>query len=219
MIAQVTRKLFDLKYVQLFNKTVRHLKDTADLGLHMQPLDKNSLHLRVFSDSYFANNPDLSLQLGYIVLLWDKHGNCNLLHYTSHKSRRSVLGSEVYAFDDAFEYASTMKHNLEAILGKHIPLKMLTDSKSLFDVITKNSSTFDRRLMIDVKVVGDAYDDFFISDVGFVRTHNTLPTPSRRTCDPLSYIVTTGKPNFDVELCVLRRKDSPTSDHSSTSHR
>ncbi len=97
MMAQVTSKLLDLKYVRLFNKTVSHLKDTADLGLHMQPLDKTSPHLRVFSDSSFVNNPDLSSQPGYIVLLCDKHGNCNVLHYTSHKSRRvtkSVLGGE-----------------------------------------------------------------------------------------------------------------------------
>ena len=47
---------------------------------------------------------------------------------------------------------------------------MLSDSKSLFDVITKCSQTTEKRLMIDILVVREAYEDNKISNVGFIRT-------------------------------------------------
>lgn len=65
-----------------------------------------------------------------------------------------------------------MKHDLENILSQHIPLQMLTDSHSLFDVITKSSMTSECRLMIDIKDVRDGYENMHISNVGFVRSEN-----------------------------------------------
>lgn len=35
---------------------------------------------------------------------------------------------------------------------------MITDSKSLFDVITKYSNTFEKRLTIDLTVIKNAYE-------------------------------------------------------------
>lgn len=76
----------------------------------MQKLDRKPLHLRVYVDASFASNADCISQLGYIFLLADKSGKCNILHYASYKSRRvrrSVLGAEVYAFADAFDRNAT----------------------------------------------------------------------------------------------------------------
>ena len=96
----------------------------------------------------------------FIFLLCDQSDNANALHYASYKSRRaarSVLGAETYAFTDAYDFAYCAKRDLEKIFKRSIPLAMFTDSKSLFDVNTKWSQTQERRLMIDLQAVRDAY--------------------------------------------------------------
>lgn len=104
----------------------------------------------------------------------DKYDNANVIYYSSHKSRRivrSVLGGEVYAFADAFDVPYTVK-DLEAMLGRSVRLQMFTDSKSLFDIITKSSTTTEKRLLIVVKFIREAYGKLKFSDVGFVRSDN-----------------------------------------------
>ena len=85
---------------------------------------------------------------------------------------RSVLGGEIYAFADALNYAYCMKFDVEKIVDQKIGIRMFTDSKSLFDKITKSSDTTEKRLMIDIKAKGEEYDLFQISDIGFIRSHN-----------------------------------------------
>ena len=75
----------------------------------------------------------------------------------------------MYAFSDGFDAAYMIRHDLQVLFHRNIPLKMFTDSKQLFDVITKSSSTTERRLMIDVAAVREAYHSFEISEVGLVR--------------------------------------------------
>lgn len=209
ILAQTVENNFSVKDIQLYNRTVKQLQETPKLGLKMQKLDIDSLHLKVFSDSSFANNKDLSSQLGYIVLLCDKHSRCNILHFSSHKSRRvvrSVLGAEMYSFADAFDFAFTAKTDLENILKKDIPLRMLTDSKSLFDIITKNSHTSEKRLQIDIQVIREAYEKHEISDVGFIRSENN-PADAFTKLQynrALSKIMEKGLADFDVEKWVFR---------------
>lgn len=90
------------------------MKQNPRRAIKIKKLDTSSIHIRVYSDSSFANNQDLSSQLG-MILLSDKYDNCNILYYSSHKSKRivrSVLGGEVYAFADAFDVTYTIKRDL-----------------------------------------------------------------------------------------------------------
>ncbi len=173
MAAQVTEATMSMDHTKALNKVIKHLRKTPRQSLVYPKLDLQSLKLKVYADSSFANNADYTSQLGYIVLLTDKTNTCHVLHYSSHKSRRvtrSVLGGEVYAFADAFDRAYIIKREFQNMLGKSIPLTMFTDSKSLFDVITKCSITTEKRLMIDIKSVREAYDRQEGSDVGFLRS-------------------------------------------------
>jgi hypothetical protein len=111
--------------------------------LKFRKVDLESLKIKVYADLSFANNEDLTSQLGYIIMLTDKTGKCNILYYSSHKSRRvtgSVLGGEAYAFADAFDQAFILRHDRQSIIKRKVPLTILTDSKSLFDAgVGKNS--------------------------------------------------------------------------------
>eukprot|EP00171_Calliarthron_tuberculosum_P022791 IDg22791t1 len=160
ILAQVTADTLNREHIKKFNRAVRHLHKSRTQGLTMVPPNLDSIHIRVYSDSSFANNDDMSSQLGYFVLLCDKREDCNIVHFTSHKSRRvtrSVLGAETYAFADGFDFAYSLKSDLQRILQRRVALQMLTDSKSLFDIITKCSNSTERRLMIDMEAIREAY--------------------------------------------------------------
>jgi hypothetical protein len=44
------------------------------------PLDMKSLSLLVFTDASFANNKDLLLQIGFIIILTNRNQSANILH-------------------------------------------------------------------------------------------------------------------------------------------
>lgn len=143
--SQITERNFGKAAIEALNKVITHVHKTTERGILQEKLDLNSLHIRVYTDGSFADNDDLTTQLGYIVLLCDDHDRCNVLNFSSHKSRRvvrSVLGGETYAFADGMDFGLSMKYDIEAMIDRKIPLRLFTDSKSLFDVITKNTVTF-----------------------------------------------------------------------------
>ena len=188
---------------------MNELLKNPERGLKMKQLDAESLHLRVYSDSSFANNDDLTSQLGYVVLLCDKNDNGNVVSFSSHKSRRivrSVLGGEVYAFADAFDVGYIIKRDLEIMLDRSIRLQMFTDSKSLFDIITKCGSTTQKRLLIDVKSVREAYNNHEVSDVGFLRSeHNPADSFTKISAnESLQRILSHNKVDFPVAEWIIR---------------
>lgn len=108
-LSQIMEKTFESTHVKQFNKIVRHFKATTDQVFLMQKLGFDSLSVRVFSNASFTSSRDFTSQLGFIVLLFDKHHRANVLHFNSYKSMRitrSVLGNEIHEFADAFDYDS-----------------------------------------------------------------------------------------------------------------
>jgi hypothetical protein len=121
--AQVTERTFSPVNVKSFNAG----------------LDINTLRIVAYSDASFANNADLSSQLGFVIFLSDASRKCNVINYRScksHRVTRSVLRGEILAFADAFDCAYTLRKDIGKMLGHKLPLSLLTDSKSLFDIIT-----------------------------------------------------------------------------------
>jgi hypothetical protein len=65
-----------------------------------------------FTDASFANNKDLSLQIGFVIVLTDRNQDANILHWSSIKCKRvtrSVLASELYALAYSFNIAAVIK--------------------------------------------------------------------------------------------------------------
>jgi len=116
------------------------------------------------------------------------------------------MAGEAHMFADAFDAAFIIRHDLERLYLQHLPLVMLTDSKQIFDVITRASHTAEKRLMIDVAVAREAYNRYEISSVGLVKTEhniaNGLNKPGR--CPALDTILRTGKDNNPVQQWVTR---------------
>lgn len=98
------------------------------------------------------------------------------------------MSGKVIEFSAAFDVAYVLKHDLERILCHTIPRKMFTDSKKLLYVIKRASHTTEKRLMIDVATVLEAYNSFDITNVGFVAGTNNL---ADRLTNPKSAIPST----------------------------
>ena len=78
------------------------------------------------------------------------------------------MAREVFAFSLAFDNAFIIRYNLQKILGTDIGLTMYTDSKQLFDVITRAVHTTEKRLMVGMQAVCEAYNMHETSNVGLV---------------------------------------------------
>lgn len=174
------------------------------------------LHVRVYADASFAGNDYLSSQLGFIVLLCDKHDYEHILDYSSKKSKRvvrSILGGEVYAFADGFERAFMLRHDLQTIYRKKIPLHILTDSLQMFDVITKASSTTERRLMIYIEAARESYNREEISNVGLVLSENNIADSLTKPNKALEKLLATGIDDNPVQQWIIRTKTSSCKGH------
>lgn len=178
-------------------------------SLLLPKLDIKTLRVIGFSDSSFANNHDLSSQIGYIVFLGDSSGMVAPIQFKSYKEKRvtrSAMSGEVIAFGDMSDYAITLAIELSTILSKHVPLLLLTDSKCLFDVVAKNSRTSEKRTMLDIAAVREAFREKTISDIGFVRSsHNVADGLTNAMSQKLLHqILKTGFLDLHIEQWIIR---------------
>ena len=179
LTAQVTEERFSKdssKYLKAINAIVTHLCSSEVPYIRYPKLDIETLRLQTYSDASFSTNEDQSSQLGYVIFLADGENRCSPLHWSSHKAKRvtrSVLGSEVLVFSDAFDMFYAINHDLQSLLKQEVPLVMITDSLSLFDIITKCTQTAGKRLLIDLNIATQTYKQREVEMIGFVRTeHN-----------------------------------------------
>ena len=116
------------------NKRLKWQSDNVSRGLRFVPLKMEaSLRLIVFTDASFANNVDLSSQIGYVIALADMENNANILHWSSTKCKRvtrSVLASELYGMVNGFDIGGAIKETIEGIMRiDNLPLILCTMGK------------------------------------------------------------------------------------------
>ena len=178
-LAQVTKERFDadpMAHIKKLNNSIRYAHDNI-AHLPFPKLDLRSVRIVGYSDAAFANNYDATSQLGRVILLIDDDNNSIPIAFKSYKSRRvtrSVLSAEVIAFANLFDYAFSIRSQIEQALRRGVPMHLLTDSKSLFDIISKGSRTSEKRIMLDIHATREAYRHQEISNIGFVRSQYNL---------------------------------------------
>lgn len=213
-MAQVTEQAYDRAAVRALNALIKKAKAGRDVVLTYPKLDRSTLRLRVYADSAFANNKDQSSQMGYVVLLCDGTGQAHVLSYVSRKCKRvvrSIMAGEVYAFSTAFDEAYVIRYDLEQLYGCHVPLVMFTDSKQLFDVVTKASHSSEKRLMIDIAAAREAYNRHDITSVGLIASeHNLSDAMTKLRCGPaLDSFLRTGVVHTPVVQWIVRTPVDP----------
>jgi hypothetical protein len=172
-MAQITTATFPPPAVRRLNFIINHLHNTSVIRLHYPGLHINSLQLVTYCNASFANRDDGSSQLGYVIILCEKHGQGSLLHYSSLKSRRvcrSALIAEKLACVDSLDASLLLKRDLEILLVQEISLLLLAHSQSLFHIITRRRDTTEKRLMLDIQATRKSYYRHGISHLGLIHS-------------------------------------------------
>ena len=166
----------DGKAVDFLNRHIRRCE--GENGLLFKRL-KRPFHLAVFVDAAFANNKDHSSQLGFIIALMDDTSAANIIHYSSQKSKRitrSALAAELYAMMNGFDTAAALKVAIDGMLGTGekdgagVPMVIYTDSRSLYDALVSLNTTTEKRLLIDLHLLRQAYERREVAEVLWIPT-------------------------------------------------
>ena len=126
------------------NKVIRKCIESSSIGVDFVTLDMSTISVGVFIDASFANNSDYSSQLGFLTTLMDATNTCNIVHYGSVKCKRvtrSALASELYAMVYGIDQFYVIQKTIKLFFGKRVPLRIFTDSLSLFDSLTHKGSS------------------------------------------------------------------------------
>lgn len=171
-ISQVTSKKFILGKVMKVNDAIKLVESMAGESLTYCGLDKSTTRLQVYTDASYATNKNLPSQLGTLVLLCNALEGAHEIYYCSMKSKRvvwSVMRAETYVFMDGFDITYSVARDFEVILNKSLFLYLYTDSKRLFDAITRGRRKTGRRLVVDIYGSRHSYEPFAIT--GMTLTH------------------------------------------------
>lgn len=151
--AKVIVQTFCAARIQDLNSAIKRVKRTADLVLRYSKLDMTSVLIRVYMDTSFATNENLSSQFGFLVLYCDNDDKFHVVEYKSNNSRRvvrSIMAVEVCGFMDDFYMGFSIAANLDLLLAHKLHVFMYTCSRQLFDAMTKFKHTTELRLMVDI---------------------------------------------------------------------
>lgn len=119
------------------------------------------------------------------------------------------MSSEVIAFSDMFDIAVALSEELSTVVKQRVPVQLLTDSKSLFDVISKGSRTSEKRTMLDIAAAREGFRDKIISDIGFVRSGNNIADGLTKSLSQavLRDVVTSGHLDVKPEQWIVRSEE------------
>ena len=183
-----------LQYKQL-KKVLEYMMDTKNQGLNYVSLDMESARLVLLTDASFANAPGCKSQLGYVIIMVDKFDKCNILHYGSNRCQRvcrSVLAAEMHALILGFDFEYVIQDMVKELIGRKLDVEVMTDSKTLFNVVTKEAMTTERRLQIDILTIKQSYDE------GEIRRMSWLPGMMNPADSLTKYIVSKLSPLFQL---------------------
>lgn len=136
-----------------------------------------SLYIRPYSDTSFESNIDGSSQIGFCVVLMDKYGKFSLQKYRSTKRHRiwhSAMAAEACAFAEAYDASLVLRHELEVISKRKVPLKMIIETKQVFDATSYPTRTKERRVMNDLAADKKGFENREITDFGLATAENML---------------------------------------------
>ena len=177
LYSQVTQEKFTPRSRKSFNRFVRHVQGVLNVPLKFVRLDPDTLSVVTFTDASFSSTGELRSQLGVLVVLRDSKGNANLVHASSLRGRRrarSVLSAEMFALLDGFDAGFVVRELVSNLLGRKVELHMLTDSRSAFHITTTLISTKEKRLMLDVHLLREAYESREISRILWITGDSNL---------------------------------------------
>jgi hypothetical protein len=84
------------------------------------------------------------------------------------------MASETLALVEALDASFTLRSQMSAMLGMDILLLMMTDSKSLFDIMTTQKRPTEDRLMFDIFAARQSFKRGEIDNISSIRSELNL---------------------------------------------
>jgi hypothetical protein len=137
------------KDTKLLNKRIQWQIENSIRGLSFVKLNIETLQLLIFTDSSFANNKDLLLQIGYILVLADLLNKANIVYWSLVKCKRitrSILASELYAMAHGFNIGAVIKATVKLQLNISLPLILCTDFKLIYECLINLGTIQEKRI-------------------------------------------------------------------------
>lgn len=157
--------------IKLLRKAIDHVKETNHVVLDPVKLDPGSIQAVVLSDASYANAAEMKSQFGFFILMIDGLGKQNNVHYGSSRCRqvtRSVMAAEVHALVHAFDHRFIIRKTLEELMGRRIEIEAFVNSRTLFNTMSKNSTTTEQRLQITVCALRKSYRKRELKKIGWM---------------------------------------------------
>jgi hypothetical protein len=213
-----------LEEVKALNKRLQWQINNQERGLRFISLPLPETKVFVFVDGSFANNEDLSSQIGYLVTIGTEkirvgsfQWTGNLIGYSSTKCKRitrAVLASELYSMVAGVDIAISLSTTFNLIckqLGiSSFPTIVCTDSFSLYECLVKLGTTSEKRLMIDILALRQSYERRELAEIRWIDGDSNLAdamtkaTPNRA----LEQLVSTNTIEVKVQGYVDRPVES-----------
>ncbi|KID81309.1 Ribonuclease H-like protein [Metarhizium guizhouense ARSEF 977] len=212
--------------IRKLNKRLQWQIDHQGRGLRYIPLDLPTAKLFVFVDGSFANNKDLSSQIGFIIIIGNETQQDaeftltgNIVTYSSTKSKRvtrSALASELYSMVQGADMAYAISTTLAMITNQldipQIPITLCTDSFSLYECLVKLGTTKEKRLMIDIMALRQSYERREIYEIRWINGQDN-PADAMTKASPnntLETFIDSNKVTIRVEGWVKREPKTTT---------
>ncbi len=137
----------------------------------------NTAIVHVYAAASFSNNRDLSSQLVYVMLVADEKSIFSFISCSSTKSQRVTrccLAAEIYTIALALDAGFVFKHTFLVLLNQKIDIQIYTHSQTLLDSITSFCSMAEKRLIIGIYCLREAYRAGERFVLGCIRTNHNL---------------------------------------------
>jgi hypothetical protein len=117
-----------------------------------------------------------------------------------------VLASELYSIAHGFDISVAIKSTVNKILQIDLLLVLCTDSKSLYDCLVRLGTTQEKRLMIDVMCLRQAYKRRLITEVKWIdRDANPAEAMTKgKPCWALTQLIDTNRIDLQATGWVER---------------
>ncbi|KAF1360357.1 hypothetical protein EJ07DRAFT_165511 [Lizonia empirigonia] len=222
--------------ISKLNKRIEWQKRNLHHGLTYVPLDVRNLKLFTLVDASFANNKDMSSHMGFVIVLGnevtssDKNFRIrgNIVHWSSVKCKRitrSVLASEIYAMAHGVDIAVAIGGTIDMIMERlnlpKVPIVVCTDSRSLYDCLVKLGTTKEKRLMIDIMAMREAYERSELMDIRWIDGRdNPADSMTKAGCNAaMENLINSNELNLRVQGWVNRdRNTKPTTESTEPTH-
>ena len=190
-----------IRHLKALQSTLKFTR-TFNSAILLNPSELTRSKLLVFTDASHASDGQVHSREGIIIFKASISVENQIVHpllWTSRKIKRiakSTLSAETMAAVDGFEDAVYIQRLLQEVHGIELPIELVVDSKSLFDLLSTTHRVSDKRLHIDVALLREAYQTGSLKTITWTprktQLANGLTKANRLAGKELQRILNTG---------------------------